>query len=95
MIDAHAGGVALTGAQPEGTLALISGTSNCHMLASQTAIFTPGVWGPYWGAMLPGYWLTEGGKAPRARWLTGRCASITPARRCLPKPRRRNAIRSR
>lgn len=63
MIDAHAGGVALTGAQPEGTLALISGTSNCHMLASRTAIFTPGVWGPYWGAMLPGYWLTEGGQS--------------------------------
>lgn len=46
MIDAHAGGVALTGSHPEGTLALISGTSNCHMLASQTEIHTPGVWGP-------------------------------------------------
>jgi len=63
MIDAHAGGVALTAAQPEGTLALISGTSNCHMLASQNEIHTPGVWGPYWGAMLPGYWLTEGGQS--------------------------------
>ena len=63
MIDAHAGGVALTGSQPEGTLALISGTSNCHMLASQKEIHTPGVWGPYWSAMLPGYWLTEGGQS--------------------------------
>ena len=63
MIDAHAGGVALTGSQPEGTLALISGTSNCHMLASPTEIHTPGVWGPYWSAMLPGYWLTEGGQS--------------------------------
>lgn len=63
MIDAHAGGVALTGSHPEGTLALISGTSNCHMLASQTEIHTPGVWGPYWSAMLPGYWLTEGGQS--------------------------------
>ncbi|MCV4784602.1 sugar kinase, partial [Escherichia coli] len=30
LIDAHAGGMALAGAQPSGTLALISGTSNCH-----------------------------------------------------------------
>ena len=63
MIDAHAGGVALAGAQPVGTLALISGTSNCHMLCSEEEIHTPGVWGPYWSAMLPGYWLTEGGQS--------------------------------
>ncbi len=63
LIDAHAGGVALAGAQPSGTLALISGTSNCHMLCSEKEIFTPGVWGPYWSAMLPGYWLTEGGQS--------------------------------
>ena len=63
MIDAHAGGVALTAAEPLGTLALISGTSNCHMLSSEQAIMTPGVWGPYWSAMLPGYWLTEGGQS--------------------------------
>lgn len=35
LIDAHAGGVALAGAHPSGTLALISGTSNCHMLCSE------------------------------------------------------------
>lgn len=63
MIDAHAGGIALAGASPEGTLALISGTSNCHMLCSSREIHTPGVWGPYWSAMLPGYWLTEGGQS--------------------------------
>lgn len=63
MIDAHAGGVALAGVEPEGTLALISGTSNCHMLCSEQEIHTPGVWGPYWSAMLPGYWLTEGGQS--------------------------------
>ena len=63
MIDAHAGGVALAGAQPEGTLAIISGTSNCHMLCSAQEVHTPGVWGPYWSAMLPGYWLTEGGQS--------------------------------
>lgn len=63
MIDAHAGGVALAGAQPQGTLALISGTSNCHMICSKQELMTPGVWGPYWSAMLPGYWLTEGGQS--------------------------------
>ena len=63
LIDAHAGGVALAGAHPLGTLALISGTSNCHMLCSEKEIFTPGVWGPYWSAMLPNYWLTEGGQS--------------------------------
>ncbi|RLM04253.1 FGGY-family carbohydrate kinase [Gibbsiella quercinecans] len=63
MIDAHAGGVALAGVQPAGTLALISGTSNCHMLCSEQEIHTAGVWGPYWSAMLPGYWLTEGGQS--------------------------------
>lgn len=63
IIDAHAGGLALVGAAPEGTLALIGGTSNCHMAVSQTPIFVPGVWGPYFGAMLPNWWLAEGGQS--------------------------------
>lgn len=63
IIDAHAGGLALVGAAPEGTLALIGGTSNCHMAVSRDAVMVPGVWGPYWGAMLPGWWLAEGGQS--------------------------------
>lgn len=63
IIDAHAGGLALTGQSPTGQLAIISGTSNCHMLVNQQRIETPGVWGPYWSAMLPGWWLTEGGQS--------------------------------
>jgi FGGY-family pentulose kinase len=63
IIDAHAGGLALVGAQPEGSLALIGGTSNCHMVASREAVMVPGVWGPYFGAMVPGYWLNEGGQS--------------------------------
>ncbi len=63
IIDAHAGGLALVGAQPEGALAIISGTSNCHMLVNAREIHVPGVWGPYWGAMLPGLWLSEGGQS--------------------------------
>ena len=63
IIDAHAGGLALIGAQPEGSLALIGGTSNCHMVVSPHPIMVPGVWGPYFGAMLPGTWLNEGGQS--------------------------------
>ncbi len=67
-IDAHAGGIGLLGGvldpnHPEAVLALIGGTSNCHMAASREPIFVPGVWGPYFGAMIPGLWLTEGGQS--------------------------------
>lgn len=63
IIDAHAGGLALVGSQPQGSLALISGTSNCHMLVNQQQVMVPGVWGPYWSAMLPDWWLSEGGQS--------------------------------
>ncbi len=64
IIDAHAGGLGLLGAADlEKSIALIGGTSNCHMAASKEPIFVPGVWGPYFGAMVPGYWLTEGGQS--------------------------------
>lgn len=72
IIDAHAGGLGLLGAalgpdtdpsELETVIALIGGTSNCHMAASQEAVFVPGVWGPYFGAMVPGMWLTEGGQS--------------------------------
>lgn len=63
IIDAHAGGLALVATRPQGTLALISGTSNCHMIASAGPVMVPGVWGPYFGAMVPGLWLNEGGQS--------------------------------
>jgi FGGY-family pentulose kinase len=63
IIDAHAGGLALIGAAPEGKLALIAGTSTCHMIVSPEPIMVRGVWGPYLGAMLPGFWLNEGGQS--------------------------------
>jgi FGGY-family pentulose kinase len=72
IIDAHAGGLGLLGSALGGgeagetletVVALIGGTSNCHMAASRDAIFVPGVWGPYFGAMVPGMWLTEGGQS--------------------------------
>ncbi|MEN3929854.1 FGGY-family carbohydrate kinase [Microvirga sp. W0021] len=63
IIDAHAGGLALVGSSPEQSLALISGTSNCHMVVSREPVMVPGVWGPYWDAMLPDWWLNEGGQS--------------------------------
>lgn len=63
MIDAHAGGVGVLGGDVAETLALITGTSACHMLCVEDEGFVPGVWGPYYGAMLPGFWLFEGGQS--------------------------------
>ncbi len=61
IIDAHAGGIGVGVSEP--ILALIGGTSSCHMAVSKDARFIPGVWGPYFGAMLPGLWLSEGGQS--------------------------------
>ncbi len=74
IIDAHAGGLGLLGAVwandptcnpalQETALALIGGTSNCHMAVSREPKYISGVWGPYYGAMIPGMWLTEGGQS--------------------------------
>ncbi len=72
IIDAHAGGVGMMGlesdsapsvAELETVLALIGGTSSCHMAVSRAPRFIPGIWGPYYSAMVPGMWLTEGGQS--------------------------------
>jgi FGGY-family pentulose kinase len=73
IIDAHAGGIGLLGAvlasetvdsaALERRLALIGGTSSCHMAVSREPRFVPGIWGPYYSAMVPGMWLTEGGQS--------------------------------
>jgi FGGY-family pentulose kinase len=69
IIDAHAGGLGLLG-MPLGKsidfdarLALIGGTSSCHMAVSREPRFIEGIWGPYHSAMVPGLWLTEGGQS--------------------------------
>ena len=73
IIDAHAGGLGLLGAKLAGVapspttlnqrLALIGGTSSCHMAVSVKPRFIRGIWGPYHSAMIPGQWLTEGGQS--------------------------------
>jgi ribulose kinase len=44
-------------------MALIAGTSSCVMALSAEDRPTNGVWGPYFGAVLPGVWLNEGGQS--------------------------------
>ncbi len=44
-------------------LAMIAGTSSCHMAVSPDRRIIPGVWGPYYSAMIPGLWLNEGGQS--------------------------------
>ncbi|MEO0917068.1 MAG: FGGY-family carbohydrate kinase [Pseudomonadota bacterium] len=67
LIDAHAGGVGTVGAQGLGSavenMAYVFGTSSCTMTTTAEPVFVPGVWGPYYSAMLPGMWLNEGGQS--------------------------------
>ncbi|SKA29423.1 FGGY-family carbohydrate kinase [Consotaella salsifontis] len=71
LIDAHAGGVGTLGgisprgvvSDPRSQLAFIMGTSSCTMSLTREAAFVDGVWGPYYSAMVPGYWLLEGGQS--------------------------------
>ena len=70
LIDAHAGALGLLGpalarssAELDRNLALIAGTSTCHMALSAAPRRVSGVWGPYYGAVAPGLWLNEGGQS--------------------------------
>src|SRR5258705_5118289 len=71
LIDAHAGGVGTIGgreraAGPVGVcrrFAYIMGTSACIMATTSEPRFVPGVWGPYYSGMVPGFWLNEGGQS--------------------------------
>src|SRR5690606_11940598 len=63
LIDAHAGGLATVGGAAISTMAYVLGTSACTMASSTEPVFIPGVWGPYYSAMVPGLWLNEGGQS--------------------------------
>ena len=68
LIDAHAGGIGTVGAtggagDPTRTMAYVFGTSSCTMTTTVEPAFVPGVWGPYYSAMVPGMWLNEGGQS--------------------------------
>ena len=66
LIDAHAGGVGTVGAlgaDVTRNMAYVFGTSSCTMTTTAAPQFVPGVWGPYYSAMLPNMWLNEGGQS--------------------------------
>jgi D-ribulokinase len=65
LIDAHAGGVGTVGAEGDPTrcMGYVFGTSSCTMTTTGDPAFVPGVWGPYFSAMIPGLWLNEGGQS--------------------------------
>ncbi len=65
LIDAHAGGVGTVAAGGDATACLgyVFGTSSCTMTTTRAPAFVPGVWGPYFSAMVPGVWLNEGGQS--------------------------------
>lgn len=67
LIDAHAGALGVLGHLDRPGIArhaaLIGGTSSCLMTLAETPRFAPAIWGPAWGAVLPGLWLSEGGQS--------------------------------
>lgn len=69
LIDAHAGalgtlGVGLApGAALDGRLAVIAGTSTCHIALTRDPVFVPGIWGPYFGVVTDQLWALEGGQS--------------------------------
>ncbi|KAM8850674.1 FGGY carbohydrate kinase domain-containing protein isoform 3-T8 [Spinachia spinachia] len=81
LIDAHAGGLGMIGADIKGfhlpcedqpitaRMVMICGTSTCHMAISEQPLFVPGVWGPCLSAMVPGLWLNEGGQSATGRLI--------------------------
>lgn len=76
MIDAHAGALGMISCGHVskervglGRLALISGTSVCHMAQSSKSIDVPGVWGPYYGVILKDLYLSEGGQSAAGKLL--------------------------
>ncbi|XP_060567996.1 FGGY carbohydrate kinase domain-containing protein-like [Ruditapes philippinarum] len=79
MIDAHCATIGCLGCIPKDSsitlppltsrVAMISGTSTCHMQLSKEAIFVPGVWGPNWSAIVPGFWSAEGGQSAAGKLM--------------------------
>ncbi|PFH50338.1 hypothetical protein AMATHDRAFT_40939 [Amanita thiersii Skay4041] len=78
LIDAYAGWIGTVSArysdgsemsdpptleQSQYRLAVVAGTSTCHIVQSPQGVFVDGVWGPYKDAIFSGWWMTEGGQS--------------------------------
>lgn len=84
LIDAYSGalgtlGIGASGRPLGGRLALIAGTSACHIAVAPEACFVPGVWGPYLSVLVPGLWANEAGQSAAGalldRVIAGHAAS--------------------
>ncbi len=60
-IDAYTAMLGLQVTQP-GRMAVVMGTSTCHMALCDRGLFDTHVWGPYPDALIPGTWILEGGQ---------------------------------
>ncbi|KAJ3086961.1 hypothetical protein HK102_012085 [Quaeritorhiza haematococci] len=78
IIDAYAGAIGTLGAKMDGNiafedlgtrLAMIAGTSACHIAVSGKPVFVPGVWGPYGDVLLPQTFCLEGGQTATGKLL--------------------------
>ena len=50
-------------------LGLICGTSTCHMALNRFPKMIPGVWGPYFSAMIPNIYLNEAGQSATGKLI--------------------------
>lgn len=77
VIDAYSGWIGTVASKtPElpdhpitSRLALVAGTSTCHIVMSDEPVFVPGVWGPYRDALVKGRWCAEGGQSATGQLL--------------------------
>lgn len=53
----------------ENVFCMISGTSTCHMVLNRNHFATKGVWGPYFDAIIPGYYLREAGQSATGKLI--------------------------
>lgn len=44
-------------------LAVVAGTSTCHLVMSKEPVYVPGIWGPYRDVLLKDRWMAEGGQS--------------------------------
>lgn len=75
LIDAYAGWIGTVAATSSldgtttgsamdavGRLAVVAGTSTCHITVSKEPIFVDGIWGPYKDVLMDNFWCAEGGQ---------------------------------
>jgi len=68
-IDAYAAMFGVGVVHP-GRMALVMGSSTCHMALCREGLFDSHVWGPYPDALLPGTWVLEGGQTSTGSIVT-------------------------